>query len=128
MKMKDKRRKGFVLILVLLILSVIGLEMFVLTSGSNIILFQADTAYLRVCERNLMTSGLAWAEKNIKDKNKEIFDKAIELDITNMKIKSAALRIEISAPANEEKEVKINTMCSRARQTRSSTNKFRIGL
>ncbi len=128
MKMKDKRRKGFVLILVLLVLSVIGLEMFVLASGSNIMLFQANTAYLRACESNLMTSGLAWAEKNIKDGSKEIFDKTIELDITNMNIKSAALRVVISAPSNEEKEVQINTLCSRARQTRSSTNKFRIGL
>ena len=91
-------------------------------------LFQADTAYLRACDDNLVASGLAWAEKNIKDKNKEIFDKTIEIDITNMKIKSAALRIEISAPVNEEKEVQIKTMCSRARQTISSTNKFRIGL
>ncbi len=125
--MKKIKQNGFVLILVIVLIAVVGLEMFVLADGSNTMLFQSNTAYLQACERNLIASGLAWAERDIKDES-EISGKTIELDITNMNIRSSTLSVTISAPADKEKEVQINTSCSRARQTRSSTSKFRTGL
>ena len=45
--MADKGKSGFVLILIIAVIAVVGLEMFVLTGGSNIMLFQADIAHLR---------------------------------------------------------------------------------
>jgi hypothetical protein len=125
--MKKVKHNGFVLILVIALIAVIGLEMFVLADGSNTMLFQSDAAYLQACERNLVASGLAWAKRNIKDESK-IFGKTIELDITNMNIRSSTLSVTISAPADKEKEIQVNVSCSRAKQTRSSTNKFKIGL
>jgi hypothetical protein len=56
--MKKQRQKGFALVLVITAMAVIGLEMYVLTGGSNTMLFQSDTAYLEACKRNLITSGL----------------------------------------------------------------------
>ena len=58
--MKKPRQKGFALVLVITAMAIIGLEMHVLTSGANTMLFQADTAYLEACKRNLITSCLAW--------------------------------------------------------------------
>ena len=128
MKMNKLKQNGFVLVIVIVLIAVVGLEMFVLTGGSNTMLFQADSAYLQACESNLVASGLAWTKINIKDKSKEMFDKTIELDITDMNMKSAALSVSISVPADGEKEAQINASCSRARQIRSSANKFRIRL
>ena len=128
MKMNKFRKNGFVLVVVIVLIAVVGLEMFVLAGGSNTMLFQANNAYLQACESNLVASGLAWTERNIKYESKEIFDKTIELDITDMHIKSAALSVAISASADGKKEAQINTSCSRARRIRSSANKFRIRL
>ena len=126
--MKKIKQKGFVLIIVIMVVAIVGLELFVLAGGSNTILFQTDTAYLQAVERNLVVSGLAWTKRNIKDEGGKILDKAVELDITGMDVRSATLSVIISAPSNEEKEIQINTSCSRARQTKSSKNKLRIGL
>lgn len=126
--MEKMQRKGFILVIVILLLAVVGLEMFVLTSGSNTILFQADTAYLQAVERDLTVSGLAWARRNINSEGGKILDKTVVLDINDMNIRSAALSVTISTPSNEEKEVRIDTSCSRARQNKCSTNKFRVGL
>lgn len=126
--MKKMEQNGFVLVIMIMVMAVIGIEMFVLTGGSNTMLFQADTAYLQACESNLAASGLAWARKNIAKEGEKALDKTIELDINDMDIKSAALSVAISVSGKGEKEAQINTSCSQARQTRSSANKFRIGL
>jgi hypothetical protein len=108
--------------------SSIGLEeRFILAGGSNIILFQANNAYLTACERNLVESGLAWAEKNIKKNSEETFDKSIKLDITGMNIGRAALSVAVNAPENEETEVEINACCSRGRQTFRHKKKYLVG-
>ncbi len=85
--MKKPRQKGFVLILVITAMAVIGLEMYVLTGGANTMLFQSDTAYLKACKRNLVTSGLAWAKQNIRNNNRETFEKTVELDVSKMNIR-----------------------------------------
>ncbi len=82
--MKKPRQKGFVLILVITAMAIIGLEMYVLAGGANTMLFQSDTAYLKACERNLITSGLAWAKQNIRNNSRENFEKTVELDVSKM--------------------------------------------
>jgi len=125
--MKRAKQNGFVLVLVITVLALIGVEMFILAGGSNIILFQANNSYLTACERNLIESGLAWAEKNIKKNSKETFAKSINLDITGMNIGRAALSVTVNAPENEEAEVEINACCSRGRQTRNHKKKYLVG-
>ncbi len=127
-KMKKPRQKGFVLILVITAMAIIGLEMYVLTGGANTMLFQSDTAYLQACERNLVASGLAWAKQQIKSQSKENLDRTIRLDVTETDIRGSTLAVLIHIPTDQEPEVQINASCSRARRTLRHDNKYRIEL
>ena len=126
--MKHPRQNGFVLILVVVAIALIGAEMSVLTGSANKILFQSDTAYLQACERNLVTSGLAWAKRNIKNEGKETFDRPIELDVASMSIHGATLSVNIVTQKDEEAEVQINTSCPHERWTLRHNDKYRIRL
>ena len=126
--MKKKEKNGFVLILVVTAIAVIGIQMFVLSSNANIMLFQSDTAYLQAVERNLIASGLAWAKQNIKNKSQKTFNKTIELDIANMNIRRSTLSVTIGTPKNKKAEVQINTSCSRKRRTIRHDDKHHIEL
>jgi len=91
-------------------------------------LFQADTAYLRAVQSNLVASGLAWAKRNVRNESKEMFDKTIELDVTNMNIRDANLSVVIGAISGEELQAQLSTSCSKSRQTLRSGDKYTIGL
>ncbi|GAF88629.1 unnamed protein product, partial [marine sediment metagenome] len=92
--------------------------MYVLTGGANTMLFQSDTAYLKACERNLVTSGLAWAKQNIRNKSRETFEKTVELDVSKMNIRGSTLIVTIRGlPTGEEPQAQINASCSRGRRT-----------
>ena len=125
--MKHRRQNGFVLLLVVVAIGLIGAEMFVLTSSANQILFQSDTAYLQACERNLVTSGLAWAKRNMNNEGIETFNRPIELDVASMSIHGATLSVQIETAKDEEAEVQINTSCIRDRRTLIRNYKFHIG-
>ena len=135
-KMKKPRQKGFALVLVITAMAIIGLEMHVLTSGANTMLFQADTAYLEACKRNLITSGLAWAKRNIQNNNKETFEKAVELDVSKIfygsgsrRIRDASLIVTIRGlPTDKAPQAQINVSCSRGRRTFKDDGKHKIRL
>ena len=126
--MKKIKKNGFILVIVIVTIALMGAEMFVLTGGSNAILFQANTAYLQAAERNLTASGLAWAEKNIRDGGQESFDKSVKLDITDMDIRRSALSITINMRKNEKTGVQIDATVSRGRQTLRRNKKYPIEL
>ncbi len=139
--MKKPRQKGFVLILVITAMAIIGLEMYVLAGGANTMLFQSDTAYLKACERNLITSGLAWAKQNIRNNSRETFEKTVELDVSKMPsnagfrlkpavggIRGSTLIVTISIPTGEEPQAQINTRVSRGRRTFRGDGKYKIRL
>jgi len=134
-KMKKPRQKGFALVLVITAMAIIGLEMHVLTSGANTMLFQSDTAYLEACERNLITSGLAWAKRNIRNNNKETFEKAVELDVSKIfygsgsrRVRDASLIVTISTPTDKAPQAQISVSCSRGRRTFKDDSKYKIRL
>ncbi len=124
--MKNLRQNGFVLVLVITVIAVVGAEMFVLGGMANTILFQSDIAYLEVVERNLVASGLAWASRNIKNQSKETFNKTVELDITDMDIRRSTLAVIIAMPGAEQAEAQIDTSCGRGRRTLRHSNKYHI--
>ena len=105
---------------------VIGIEMFALSGIANTMQFQSQNAYLKACRRNLLASGLLWANENIKEKSSEIFDRTIQLDVSKMNIRASALDVTASIASDEEVEVQIYTSCSRGRQTLKGTGKYRI--
>jgi len=126
--MKKTRQKGFALVLVIIALAIIGLEMHVLSIGANTMLYQSNRAYLEASKRNLITSGQAWAKRNIRNNITEAFEKSIELDIDKLNIKDSSLTVTISVPTNKEPQAQINVSCSRSRQTFKSDKKYQIKL
>ena len=126
--MKKSGQKGFVLIFVIMMIAIIGIEMFVLADIANTMQFQSQNAYLKACRRNLLASGLVWANENTREKSGEIFGKTIQLDVSRLNIRASALDVTMSIASDEEAEVQINTSCSRGRQTLKGTGKYRIEL
>jgi len=126
--MKNTKQNGFVLILVIVAIAVIGIQMAVLGDIANTMQFQSQNAYLKACERNLLASGMVWAKENIREKSSEIFDKTIQLDVSGLNIRESALDVTISIASDEEAEVQIDTSCSRSRQTLREAGKYRIEL
>lgn len=57
--MKQAKRKGYVLILVMLVLILIGAELFVLSGISQSMIFQTKTAYIEAQRRNTAASAAA---------------------------------------------------------------------
>jgi len=115
-----------VLILVIVAIAVIGIQMSVIADIANTMQFQSQNAYLKACRRNLLASGLLWANENTRKKSSEILDKTIQLDVSKMNIRASALDVTMSIASDEEAEVQINTSCSRGRQTLKGTGKYRI--
>ena len=126
--MSKIRQNGFVLILVIMVMAVIGLVMFVLAGIANTMQFQSHTAYLQACERNLAASGLAWAKQNARNMSGETSDKMVQLDVTEMDIRGSALEVMIDAPAGRQRKVRIKTSCSRGRQTLRGDATYMIDL
>jgi len=127
--MNKPRKNGFVLILVITAMAIIGLEMYLLSSGANTMLFQSDTAYLEACKRNLITSGLAWAKQNIRNNNRQNFEKAVKLDVGKMNIRVSSLIVTIRGlPTDKEPQAHINASCSRGRRTFKHDDKHKIRL
>ena len=126
--MKKIRQNGFVLLLVIIAIAMVGTATYVLADGSNTMLFQSDTVYLQACERNLTASGLAWAKQNIKNRNQGSFNKMIELDTANLGIRDSSLNVFISISQDKQAEVQINTSCSRAGRTFKRNNRYIIEL
>jgi hypothetical protein len=126
--MKKTRQNGFVLILVIVAIAVIGVQMSVLADIANTMQFQSQNAYLKACERNLLASGLVWAKKNVREKGSEIFDRTLQLDVSKLNIRDSALAVTANIVSDEEAEVQIYTSCSRSRQTLRETGKYRIEL
>ena len=124
--MKNERKNGFVLVLVILAMAIIGATMLVLSAGAKTMVFQSNTAYLQACQRNLVTSGLAWAKQQIKSQSKENLDRTIRLDVTETDIRGSTLAVFIRIPTDKEPEVQINASCSRARRTLRHDDKYRI--
>jgi hypothetical protein len=126
--MKKIRQNGFVLLLVITAIALVGTASYILAGGANTMLFQSDTVYLQACERNLRASGLAWAKQNIKNRNQGSFNRTIELDTANLGIRGSSLNVFISISQDKQAEVRINTSCSRASRTFKHDNRYIVNL
>ena len=135
------RQNGFVFIFVVMVIALIGTEIFVLTGVANTMLFETDTAYLRACQRNLVISGLAWAKRNIRNQSAETFNRTTDLDATGphfarfgemgapyMDVQAASLSVTIVIPADKQAEVQIDTSCTCKRRTLTHSDEYHIRL
>lgn len=125
MKTQKQRRNGFVLVLVIVAIIIVGIELFVLAGMANTMQFQSHRAYVKACERNLLASGLAWARQNPQKSPGKDPGQRIQLDVSEMDILGSVLEVTFGA-AGDEPEVRIHTSCRRGRQTLRGSGTYKI--
>jgi len=126
--MKKAKQNGFILPLIIVAIALIGVYMFVLTGDMGTILFQTNSAYLEASQENLVASGLAWSEKNVRDKNKDSFKHTVELDVNEISLCRTSLSVTIDTQKAGQAELQIKTRCSRGRRSISYAGKYQIAL
>ncbi len=125
MKITQQRHRGFVLVFVIIVIILIGIEMYVLAGMANTIQYQSHRMYLKACERNLLASGLAWARENAPKSPGVSPGQMIELDVSGLDILGSALEVTIGA-GGDVPDVQIRASCSRGRQTLTSKGTYKI--
>ena len=121
-------KNGFALLIVIMILVLMGTEMFVLTGSSNKIAFQTNHALLEAVQQNLISSGLTWAKYNIENKNIKETKEEIRLDTAEIGIREAQLGATTEKIQNKQAQVVINAFCSRGRESLKHNEKYQIAL
>jgi hypothetical protein len=125
--MNGKRQAGFILALVIVTLALVGVAMFVLTEGANTMLFRADAAHVRAVERDLIASGLAWAQQRIAAVDPPA-DEPVELSTASLGAPGAQLVVRILEVRPDEARVQIETACRKGRQTRHTSRTYAVPL
>lgn len=103
-------KKGFILLAVIVILILMATELFVLSDISNKITFQTNGAILEAVEQNLVSSGLAWAEYNIKNGNIRT-KREMQLDTAAIGKGDMQLTVAIKKITRRQAEVAVNASC-----------------
>ena len=114
------------MVAVIITIAMIGTVMLFLTNASNTLMFQANDAYLNACQRNLITSGIAWAKTKIKNQSERHLNILTELDVTEMNLQHADLNVTANVSSNTQPNVHIITSCSRGRQNLTSDDTYNI--
>ena len=121
-----RRNQGAILTLVIVALMLVGVVMFVLTEGSNTMLFQADAAYLQAVQRDLIGSGLAWARQKVSGPAEVQSTDPVELDTAAFGLPNARLVVRILEVQSGTAKVHIETSCHRGRQTLRMSRTFSV--
>ena len=124
--MKRHSSKSFVLSGVIVGLSLVALVMYVLAQGANTMRFQADRAYLRAVERDLIASGLAWARTTLADANAPEVGETVSLDVEALGCRDGELMVRISASRDGQAVVHVRTSCTKGRQTLTSARDYTV--
>ncbi len=99
--------------LIILAVALTGMVMFVLSGGSRTMIFQADTAYLDACRRNMVSSGLAWVRANAAS----AVGGEVALDVNDLGVRDGMLRVSVVSEPNEAPSVRVATRVSRKIRT-----------
>ncbi len=121
-------RKGVVLFIIIIILAFIGTVLFLLTDVSNKIIFQTNKAFLESAERNMISSGLAWAKQNIEKGNIKKAGEEIQLDTAGIGIRNAQLTVTIEKITHKQVYIAVHTSCSLGSQNLKNIQKYQIAL
>ena len=121
-----RRNQGTILTLVLVAVMLVGVVMFILTEGSNTMLFQADAAYLRAVERDLTASGLAWAREKIASNAEPVSPGPVELDTAAFGLPSTKLVVRILDAQSGMAKVQVETSCHKGRHTFHASRTFNV--
>lgn len=121
--MSTERRDGFVLTFVIVLLGLVGVVMFVLTGGSNTMLFEADAAYVQAVDRNLAASGLAWAQHRAAQTDTTTSDEPVSLDTASLGATGAGLTVQITE-RDAAVYCRIETSTAKGRQSVSNAHEY----
>jgi len=117
-------KKGFVLLIVIMILGLLGVKLFVMTGSSNKIGFQTNRAFLDAVQQNMISSGIAWTRYNIKRGNIKETGKETRLDTADVGTRDAQLTITIEKITRKRAMVYMDTSCSFGSQSLKNSEKY----
>jgi len=122
------RQRGFTLTFVIIALIMVGVAMFVLTGGSNAMLFHADSDYLQAVERDLIASGLAWARTKISADPNQAVGQSVELDVAEFDCPGARLAVQVLEVQGGQARVRVETSCSKRRRTLDTSRSYTVSI
>ena len=111
--MKQAQRNGYVIILSVVAIALVGASLLILAGLANSLLFDANQAYLQAYNRNLAASALAWAQHNLDKISDSSETEQIQLEISHLNIPDGDLRITLLEPRKRTPRLQINTECRR---------------
>jgi hypothetical protein len=122
----NRKRRGAVLILVIVVMSLMAFMMLVLSEGANTMLFQADTAYCRAVERNLTASALVWSQSQAVRRAAVVQEQPTALDCHGLGGERVALTVQFMRTSGNDADVRIEAFCSKGRQTLKESQDYAI--
>lgn len=119
--MKHTKNNGFVFLMAILTIPLVGAAMFLMIVGSRTVTADADRAYLNACNRNLIDSALTLLNHAPQNALPQLPDRTIALDIDALQILSAQLTLTFPEPNAPTDPIILKSTCSRHRLQRSLT-------
>jgi len=116
---------GFVMIMVIACMSLIGTMLFVLIHGSNNLRLESKHLYFKACQRNLTASGLSWARHQLKIAGKNTALNT-NLDTKSLGIAGSTLQISIDHVDANSNRAQIKTTYKRGEKSIQHKNSYSI--
>jgi hypothetical protein len=113
--MRSDRQKGFVMFIVVIMLSLVGMILVVISNNLKNIADETTAERLKVYNGLLQSSSLAWIKQNKLELAKKDVGETVQLDVDGFGINGASSAIEIVEIENGDIRVQIKTECSRGR-------------
>jgi len=113
--MRPDRQKGFVLFVVIILMTVLGLVLAILASHLKNLAYETTTERLMVYNDNLIASSMAWANRNAKQLAKKSAGQTIDLDISELSINGGRAAITVTAIEGDKIKINLTAQCSRGR-------------
>lgn len=124
------RSSAFVLVYVILLVSLVGVLMTALASGTRVMIRQTNKVQVRAIQRNLQLSGMAWAARRARLRasvdtvdpqgapDRLAPEPAVELDTTTLSSRPAQLSVLLSYDAaGRSPAAQIDSNCVYGAQT-----------
>ena len=129
--MTDHRSSGIALVLVISIIGLMGITLGYLACSCRLMLGQTDREYLKVVDRNLALSGLAWARGTLtkpeaRGQKAEEGALAQALDVNDLGRPGSQLEVTIADGNDKTAVVHIQTHVPSARHAVNRSRTYRI--
>ena len=125
--MKYTQRSGYAIVLALLAVVLAAASFVVLAATSRNLMFDADRAYARACQRNLKASAMDWVRLNGEDLPNGNQEKPRSLGLEDLSIPDGKLQVCGIEITEGSAKVQIETQCRSGRMRMKSTRKYVVG-